>query len=59
MEPTIEKPARKKCLLKPMAGITEFAECLEPDSQNCSYARSCGFVMLCFRSDWQEIMSED
>ena len=49
-------PARRKCRIKPIPGITAFGECLEADPQACSFALSFAYGKLCTHPDWQQMM---
>lgn len=53
---TTKQPIGRKCRIKPITGITAFAECLEPDSHPCSYALSFAYGKLCTHPDWQQMM---
>ena len=54
------KPARKKCRIKPIPGITLFARCEEVEaSQSCSCSLVLHHSVLCRHPEWQQMMIVD
>jgi hypothetical protein len=46
----------RKCRVKRIGSIKEYADCLEPNSQSCAYAIRFGPMLLCHHPQWQQMV---